>query len=210
MGEVVSASVSELVEQGMLEYGATTIEQKDLNDERWKLIVEFPNYEVSDLGRIRRVNSNTCAVAGHILRIAVHKKTGYCYVCLFRERKAYFKTVHSIVLETFLSKRVQNMQVNHRDGSKVNNRLANLEWVTRSENQKHAYKTGLQKPTSMKGKVGPKGERNGQAKLTEQRVKYVRLLLRQRVPQTEVAARVGVTQSVISNIKCGKIWTHVE
>ena len=48
-------------------------------------------------------------------------------------------------METFIPNPLKKPQVNHIDGNKINNDLKNLEWVTQSENQLHAYATGLQK-----------------------------------------------------------------
>lgn len=72
--------------------------------------------------------------------------------------------VHRLVMMAFNP--VENMnelEVNHIDGNKKNNKIENLEWCTASENQIHAFKTGLNKPR--------KGEESNFSKLTEDDVK---------------------------------------
>jgi len=72
-------------------------------------------------------------------------KLGYCRCWLtddFGKRKAYM--VHRLVAELYVKGQThQKTDVNHKDGIKVNNHYENLEWVTKSENQKHAYDNGL-------------------------------------------------------------------
>lgn len=105
--------------------------------------------------------------------------------------------VHRLVMMAFNP--VENMdelEVNHLDGNKKNNKLENLEWCTASENQKHAFKTGLQKAR--------KGESSNFAKLTEEDVKQVFELRKQGLLQREIAEIVGCTSSNISAILRGK------
>lgn len=107
--------------------------------------------------------------------------------------------VHRLVMMAFNP--VENMdelEVNHLDGNKKNNKLENLEWCTASENQKHAFKTGLQKAR--------KGESSNFAKLTEDDVKQVFELRKQGLLQREIAEIVGCTSSNISAILRGKSW----
>jgi hypothetical protein len=54
-------------------------------------------------------------------------------------------SIHRMVAETYIPNPMNKSCVNHIDGDKHNNCVSNLEWVSKSENQKHAYSIGLQK-----------------------------------------------------------------
>lgn len=106
--------------------------------EIWKVINGFPNYEVSNIGRVR---SNFPGRGYRILKPELDKY-GYKKLNIFKNGKKYTKTVHRLVAETFLGKQ-EGLQVNHIDGVKTNNHINNLEWVTPSENTRHAFRLGL-------------------------------------------------------------------
>lgn len=92
---------------------------------------KYPKYEVSNYGNIRNKRTGT-----------VRKLT---------DRRGYKKlrinnkdvSIHRLVADTFFDGDHDGLQVNHIDGNKSNNQLGNLEWVTSSENVKHAYATDL-------------------------------------------------------------------
>ena len=70
---------------------------------------------------------------------------GYIRVELWADGKGRKYLLHRLLAQAFIPNPENKPQVNHIDGDKRNNRLSNLEWVTQSENQIHAYRTGLQK-----------------------------------------------------------------
>lgn len=78
---------------------------------------------------------------------------GYMRVELWQNSKGKKYLLHRLLADAFIPNPHDKPCVNHIDGDKANNCLSNLEWVTRSENQLHAYSTGLQKgykkPTSL-------------------------------------------------------------
>lgn len=93
---------------------------------------------------------------------------------------------------------MEQLEVNHKDGNKKNNCLDNLEWCTSSENQKHAYRTGLQQSR--------RGKKSNFSKLSEEDVKRVFELRKQGLTQKEIAEKVGCTRSNISYILNKKTW----
>lgn len=75
---------------------------------------------------------------------------GYPQVQLYKDGRRKFHYVHRLVAKAFLNEEDGKTFINHIDGDKLNNNAGNLEWCTQSENQKHAYKLGLQKPNISK------------------------------------------------------------
>lgn len=166
--------------------------------EIWRQIPEWP-YEVSSLGRVRRGECLQRTYAGRVLRLTIGRN-GYVYVMLSNGgRRARF-TVHRLVALAFLGPRPVGMQVNHRDGNKQNNVIANLEYVSGDENMHHAVVSGLIK----------RGEQIHLAKLTEDAVRAIR---RRYVPgvtrQVDLAHEFGVAQTKISAVIRGETWKHV-
>lgn len=94
-------------------------------------------YEVSNMGNVRSLKGKTKLLQQRTLN------SGYLYVSLTSNCKSNNKTVHRLVTEAFIPNPEGKGFVNHIDGNKTNNCANNLEWVTKSENMKHAYKNGL-------------------------------------------------------------------
>lgn len=79
-------------------------------------------------------------------------KDEYLTCSLIREGSSYKSRVrfHRLIATTFIPNPENKPDVNHIDGNKENNSVENLEWVTKSENNKHALETGLRQPTTGK------------------------------------------------------------
>lgn len=112
--------------------------------ETWKKIVGFENYEISNLGRVKSKQQLNERILKH--RIS---KFGYHRVMLQNNgfTKAY--SVHRLVAIYFIKNNENKPDVNHIDCDKSNNNFMNLEWVTKSENIKHAFLNGRIKKFKM-------------------------------------------------------------
>lgn len=169
----------------------------DLGGEVWKVITDFPDYSVSNLGRVKRVVPDKWNHKCRILK-QWNRKKGYLAVELNGETQS----VHRLVLMVF--KPVINMnelQCNHIDGNKKNNYYENLEWLTDSENKKHAYKIGLK---------SEKGEKNNSTKLDNKKVIQIKMLIKLKFKLKYISEIYNVTISTISYIKIGKTWNHIK
>ena len=105
----------------------------------WRTIPDFPNYEICQNGEIRNLQTNV------LLKHQLNK--GYHRVALYNDFGKLYKSVHRLVAETFYEGVADKFEVNHISGIKDDNSLDNLEFCTRSENMKHAYRIGLKTPS---------------------------------------------------------------
>lgn len=113
-------------------------------------------------------------------------------------------TVHRIVAELFVSNPMCLREVNHINGIKSDNRAENLEWCTRSQNQKHAYETGLEKRVY--------GEKHHSHKLVSKDVEYIRSVYKARDKKygaNALANEFGVCRATIGRIANRKVWNHI-
>ena len=106
--------------------------------EEWRPITGWEGrYEVSSEGRIHSLRNRL------ILR-GWSAGAGYLQVTLARPGIRSKRYVHDLVIRTFLGNPPDpSWEVNHRNGDKRDNRLANLEWLTHQRNLQHAARTGL-------------------------------------------------------------------
>lgn len=149
----------------------------DYDKEVWKPIGKT-GYEVGNFGRIRHGDS--------ILAGSNHSD-GYIFTNIHGDQIP----IHRFVAQAFVPNPNNLPEVNHKDGNKMNNSADNLEWVTRSENQQHAMKLGLQ----------PRGLSTYTGKFTpDQREKIKELWNSGEYSRREIAKMYDVSHTCINDI----------
>lgn len=94
--------------------------------EEWKKINGFPDYEISNYGKVKSYKNMKPIVLKPALSM------NYSYVTLRKNKKQYHHNIHTLVLEHFKCKRPKGKSCAHIDGNKLNNRIDNLKWVNHS------------------------------------------------------------------------------
>ena len=109
--------------------------------EIWKDIKGYEGkYQVSNSGNVRATNYNNTKKV-KILKQYIRNK--YLSVRLCKNGKGKHLKVNRLVAESFIKK--PELEVNHIDGNKYNNKVENLEWCTKKENIQHAIEIGLRR-----------------------------------------------------------------
>jgi hypothetical protein len=150
-------------------------------------------YTINNKGEIYSINSG-------LMKTRDRAGTDYQIINL-KVNQGGSKTfrVHRLVMMVFQPiDNPEDYEVNHKDGNKKNNQLSNLEWCTASENQKHAFANGLQKPR--------RGSRSNWAKLSEQDIQKIFTLREEGLTQREIGEYFNCSPSNIGYILRGKTW----
>jgi hypothetical protein len=161
--------------------------------ENWKQVKCFDSYFVSDLGRVKKIYENS--------KIKMLKqrfsKDGYLRVALSKNRIVKEWRVSRIVAEHFIENEKNLDTVNHKDGNKTNNKVENLEWMTRSEQMYHAYSLGLKKPKT--------GEKNVNSKISNAESEEIRIKYKQgNMSYLRLSEIYGISTASIQRIVTNK------
>lgn len=114
-----------------------------MTKEIWKSVPGYEGYyEASTLGNVRTVTRESHNGVGTFIRQSVILKpsmqnNGYYRVMLTKDKKNKYVLVHRIVALTFIDNPLNKPIVNHKDEDKHNNRVDNLEWFTKKENNNY-------------------------------------------------------------------------
>lgn len=179
-----------------------------LPDEIWKPIRSWEGYyEVSNFGRVRSLDREVLrqgswyrgpqmmTTKGKVLAPSFDT-FGYPMVKLKlkSEERAELHRVHSLVMDAFVGPRPDNCVVAHNDGNPKNPHLTNLRYDTMAGN--FSDKKGHGTYTC--------GEVHSRAKLTQGQVEEIRAIVG--IPQSQIAARYGITQPHVSALRTGRRW----
>ena len=184
-------------------------------EEKWKSIVDFPNYWISNYGKIISFKRNK---NGTILKNKKYKK--HYYVRLYKNNKSFKKYIHILVYENFHDYKLKkNECIHHVDQDPENNYVDNLKLMTKSKHHS-LHNSGINNPmfgknhsqkTLKKLSNLNKGEKNKQSKLTENLVLEIKRLLNENnLTHKEISKLFNVHRTTISYINNGKLWKHIK
>lgn len=128
-----------------------------------KQLEKHPEYAVTDSGDVYRILLNGKSIEPRI-RKPVYTHDGYKRIMLCCNGVKHQPRVHVLVLEAFIGNAPEGFEAAHLNGVRDDNRLENLQWVSRKENHSHKILHGTRQA----------GEGHAQSKLTTEDVMQIR------------------------------------
>lgn len=182
------------------------------NEEIWKPIKGYEGYyEVSSIGNVRsldreiKINNKIWKLKGKLLKKRIESH-GYLAVVLFIGSNRNSQKIHRLVASAFIDNPDNKKEVNHINLIKNDNRVENLEWVTRSENMKHAGLNG--KLSGVKGMF--LGSKSVRSKVKEEDVLEMRRLKEEGLSSTQIQKIFpSLGSRHIRDILNKVYWTHI-
>jgi hypothetical protein len=161
-------------------------------------------YEVSDSGQVVRIATYGRNPKPIRRALKPHKKpNGYLAIDMQRDQERHRFYVHRLVWQTFRGVIPNGLEINHRNGDKADNRLKNLELITRSDNMLHSFQT---LDPSLNRSFGATHHK---AKLSEDDVKEVLRLSTAGNSRNKIAELFGVSGTAIGYILNGRNWKQL-
>lgn len=160
----------------------------------WKQIEDY-DYEINPEGIVRRISSKR-------IKKSFKRPDGYIGIQLYKS-KTEIKNfqLHRLIAIAFIDKPENKDVINHKDSNRGNNSLDNLEWVTKEENDKHAYEFG---------NASNKGSKNGFSILTEKQVLEIRKKRTEnKLTYQKLAEMYSVSYGCIAGIIQRANWKHI-
>jgi hypothetical protein len=165
----------------------------------WRPVVDFPNYEVSTQGVVRRLVDLQNHKAGSVLAGSVY--CGYVRYMLTNASGKKKVSGHRIVARTFHGPPpTPQHQVAHNDGNPSNNSVENIRWATAKDNQADRRLHG----------TDFRGERHPCAKLSEAEAADIRGSRARGELPSAVARTFGVSKTTVKGIVRGERWAHLD
>lgn len=180
---------------------------ENFENEEWRRIIGFSKYEVSDMGRIR--SSLRRPGSPRILKCYLND-SGYVANKLVNDNGVEkCVLVHRLLMMTFDPiENASEMEVDHINFVRNDNRRSNLRWLTRKDNIRHSYSNGRRDEELKRLTLGVTGENSACAKLTTNDVISIRSMRRSGVSYSELSDMYGISQSTVSGICNGRNWKH--
>lgn len=138
----------------------------------------------------KNTNGTICTSTGY-LRVKVNKKA---------------LQVHQIMAVKYFGDKCIGMQINHKDGNKLNNLKTNLDLVTREENIKHGWNNGLYNNSKKTGFYNLLGSKHPNSKLTEEQARYIKYSDKK---TKELSDMFNVDPRTIRYVRGGVGWRHI-
>ena len=164
----------------------------DSTHEHWKVIPSTGGrYSASNLGRIRRNVGPQCRKT----RIVnpTRKNRAKLVIEVKHQPKRLQVAVHNLVAEAWLGPCPDGLEVNHKDRNRHNNRVENLEYISHTENMRHAMLVG----------------ENRRRKLDQHAVRQIRRMRAAGMHVDDIRSRFGVTRTCVYCVLSGKTWSYV-
>lgn len=189
---------------------------KDTTQEYWVQITNAvvpyirPHYYISNYGRVGSMASGTFKILS-----PVKDNDGYASVCIhlyayisdngFYRRQTSARVNRLVIMSFYpIPENYRELEVNHINSIRDDNRLCNLEWVTPKENTLHALMYGYKKLQDING------EKNPGAKLSENDVyNIIEKAKSGNYTYDDLAVLYNVKRSTIENILTRKAWNHI-
>jgi len=174
-----------LTEANKLSYGE---EAKDLN-------YPWDAYIITNKGRL--INKET----GFLKK--PFQKLGYLRYEIYRDGRYTSTSQHRLIAENFIPNPKNKPDVNHIDGCRSNNKIENLEWVTKKENISHARNI-LKKP-------GMYGEHNNFSRITEEQANSIIDSIEKGHSNKEIMLEYSyATKGILDGIRYQNNWSHLK